>query len=851
MNHDTNDYTSDRNGWKQVSKHEPCPVCGKDHWCYVAPDKKAVTCRGVTEAPDGWKKGKPASNGDGFQFYRIESNSPYRNTNIVRRVPKINYPPVPIHNIDFTDIACSRLVKTNNEPKLSGNQKIIVYDYDKSHRVTRIETRDETKEKGYSKKIIPSILSNEGQWINTTGGQSWIPYGLEYFKAIKEQLVEYDKDDIEENHPIVYGYVNVNKLREHCVIGVEGEKCVDAVINAWGLAAFTVQGSQWNEKNLDYAMNYLRENQVKGIIYIPDNDESGQKKADAMFKAANRNQIPFIQLDISKMWLDCPETGDIADWLATEENPQYKFIPLFKEIDRAIDARKVQEKHRKNSSKIALHTDMVKEEWGKRLKFNTLKRAIELDGEPINKDYLRIEIGYEIGIDVSATDACSIVESIAKKNSYSPIVEYLKEVAAKHQDVDTTIIENIGDRYFGTDNPLHNAYIKRTLIAAVARAMKPGCKHDCAAILVGEQGYFKSTFWRRLFGDDWFTDEVGDCSDKDEFMKLHQVWAAEIAEFEVVYRRKDISQLKRFMSAQVDDYRPPYGRQVERYPRASVLVGTSNERQILNDPTGNRRFWIVPVNQRINITQLRSERDLIWASAVKLYTQGEQWWLTDTEEYLQAIDNKNYLASDPWEQIILGHIANESSVTTTDILLNCVKMDASRMDAASQRRVAAILKVNGWISHRTRVNGEKVRYWVRDVGPHGPDTGPHVQMYPAQAKSIDINTFQQSGPDGPDKTLENNLETKNSDSPNSEKINTIYRNLSGPSGPSGPPPNLTTPPRTFNKGDEVRYVGSEKSRATGKKLVVTGTSADGVWVMRPDRFPDGPFNPNDLEPWGG
>ena len=84
-------------------------------------------------------------------------------------------------------------------------------------------------------------------------------------------------------------------------------------------------------------------------------------------------------------------------------------------------------------------------------------------------------------------------------------------------------------------------------------------------------------------------------SDKDERLKLHLTWFCEWAELESVFRRRDIAATKAFLSSDTDLVRAPYARKAEKMPRRSIIVGSTNEDQFLNDSTGNRRFWVVPV----------------------------------------------------------------------------------------------------------------------------------------------------------------------------------------------------------------------------------------------------------------
>lgn len=178
----------------------------------------------------------------------------------------------------------------------------------------------------------------------------------------------------------------------------------------------------------------------------------------------------------------------------------------------------------KPKSKIARNFEMIADSWGDSLRYNSLKKDIEFNGMPLNAEYLKLLVGLQFPVDISKDDAFTIVEFLAKKNDYSPVTEYLDEVEAKFPDIDTSFLDELAQQFFGTSDPLHAKYFKNFLVASVARARVPGCWMDCALLLVGKQGIRKSTFWRTLYGDDFFSDDLGDGSDKDERMKMHRFW---------------------------------------------------------------------------------------------------------------------------------------------------------------------------------------------------------------------------------------------------------------------------------------------------------------------------------------
>jgi predicted P-loop ATPase len=506
--------------------------------------------------------------------------------------------------------------------------------------------------------------------------------------------------------------------------------------------------------------------------------------ADILDKRPVQNSLILLARDLSAtgskvMIITLPsiELKGMDDFIAAKGGEEFKKLidesPTVEEWKKELDdKRKAQEfefDDEERKSKLYRAYKIIKQGWGESIRLNRLKKYIELDDTRLDLDILKLYIALEFDIDISKDDSHSIVMAIAKNNAYSPVVEYLDSLSYRYSHPDLSILDNLASKYFGTNEPLHNAYIKKSLIAAVARARRPGCKVDTACILVGSQGLGKSSFWRDLFGADWFTDELSDSNEKDELMKLHQFWGLEIPEVEHMYKRKDISTMKKFMSSSVDAFRIPYDREIKEHPRACVLVGTSNETELLNDPTGNRRFWIIPVSKPIPIDELARDRDSIWAAADYLYQHGHQWWLTSNEMNLQAEANKEYQSVDPWEETILNFVNGRIDITTHDILLNGLGIETGRQDKASERRVSAVMRQNGWQQHRRWVRGCALRVWRKvektsgSSGSSGsslinqgfqsdPDSFPHLDHLDQYGEETPVNSTQLpiSDPDDPD-----------------------------------------------------------------------------------------------------
>lgn len=363
------------------------------------------------------------------------------------------------------------------------------------------------------------------------------------------------------------------------------------------------------------------------------------------------------------------------------------------------------------NSKLARSIYLIDKAWGEHLAWNELKKCVELNGEELEADSLRVKIAMDLDIDTSKDDAITAIKELAKRRSYHPIREYLKDVAKSHP-VDTSVLDNLATIFFGNSSPICNIYMRKMLISAVARAMCPGRKVDTAVILHGGQGVKKSTFWNSLFGDEWFSDSLNDANEKDELMKIHSFWGLEWAEFETVYKKKDVSTLKKFMAQRCDSFRIPYDRGITKHLRPSILVGTTNDKEILQDPTGDRRFWVIDVaTTDIDIPKLEEMRDRIWASAYQAWEQGEIWWLNRAEEKMHDENNKDFRVEDPWYQQIFDFLKGKIQTTLTDIF-SFLSIEPSRQDVGTAKRIGSVLRFMGWEKRRSS-DESRGRVWVK------------------------------------------------------------------------------------------------------------------------------------------
>jgi hypothetical protein len=298
------------------------------------------------------------------------------------------------------------------------------------------------------------------------------------------------------------------------------------------------------------------------------------------------------------------------------------------------------------------------------------------------------------------------VLQVAHERPYHPVKDYLSGLAWDGMPRLDLLPEVLG----AVVSPLNRAMLRKFMISAVARALNPGCKVDTALILVGPQGLKKSSFFRALAGT-WFSDTPMNVGDKDSLLTLRAAWIIEWAELESMQRAARMQTVKAFLSSSEDLFRAPYERTTRRYPRSCVIVGSTNDEQFLTDPTGGRRYWVVPVSRRVDVTAVEADRDQLWSEAVHAYRAGELWYLTDAEEGGLRRAQQRHEVEEPWEDEILRFAGAHPEGVTTAGVLDTLRVPAAQQTKATTMRVAAVLTRAGFQRRRATINAG-TRAWV-------------------------------------------------------------------------------------------------------------------------------------------
>lgn len=294
--------------------------------------------------------------------------------------------------------------------------------------------------------------------------------------------------------------------------------------------------------------------------------------------------------------------------------------------------------------------------------------------------------------------------------SYDPFLEAFPEALMSAADARAELdamkprLDTWLTKYFGVeDNELHRAFAAKSLISAVARAVKPGAKVDTLLVLIGEQGLGKTSVVETLASciPSGYR-ELLDTRDKDALLQMHSGLLVEVSELRALGNTHQDA-IKAFWTRRTDRIRAPYARASEEMPRRVVFIGTTNDDDFLSDRM-NRRYW--PVMCTIICAMTAKQAKQLWREAALRYATGEQHWLDAdlSEQQTEAVARVRH--ENLVETQLIKYLKNKTKIKLFDAVRFC--FPDTREPAKHQRQVSTALKVLKWSQKRTN----KAKYWV-------------------------------------------------------------------------------------------------------------------------------------------
>lgn len=290
------------------------------------------------------------------------------------------------------------------------------------------------------------------------------------------------------------------------------------------------------------------------------------------------------------------------------------------------------------------------------LKLNEMGNFIECDGVPMDKRKLN-QMWIECLKYIDEKTPKALVESCLdsdKIETYNPAKEWLEENYRKRKDnINLDVLDDLADTipsntWLGSMPPtmFKRTYLKKWLVAMVGGLY--GEPNSFVLALIGKEGGTgKTEFIRRLVPKPLrrFYDEspIDSMNSRDNVIKM--VKNILIFDDEGISKNfKEYQKFKATTSAKEIRLRKLYSNYEETLLRISSFAVTSNETDIIKDPTGNRRIIPIEVVGMINREKYNSiDKEEVFLAAYHLHKQGFNPALTEEElkDFKDAFESYN------------------------------------------------------------------------------------------------------------------------------------------------------------------------------------------------------------------
>lgn len=503
------------------------------------------------------------------------------------------------------------------------------------------------------------------------------------------------------------------------IVCCEGEKKTAAVIKYLGLPAFGIGGCQmWRDPSGSGGVHpwirTLVANRTR-VIIIPDGDVLRYDICNAYgtFAAALMADGVPVEIihspgkidDLLVAWgerandsFSVLEKLDPSSLVQSSTSLAKRYNLAFKQNDKGVVTVL---QHTANVMKLMEEHPAFPKIWR-----NLDNNRVMVGDKQAQPDLTEMEIAnyfqYNLGFDkIGSKTIYSCVQALARKNSRSPFLEYIKSLT---WDGVSRLDEWMIKLWGAKDERFTREVSAKWLTSACARMDRPGTKVDWMLIVVGPQATGKTSMPGILFRGSNLT-LYGDHNDKDLHMLLHSALCVGFDELDS-FGKRESSNLKAMVTRNEDAFRPPYGASVEIFPRRFTLYGCGNRYEFLqHDPSGYRRYAILEVNKLLDFKGLEDQRDQLWAEAWQRYTSGDRFWEVEgTSEHAQEFVTPNPM-EDQIINVIEGWKKGKANTNYKDgvvyftmtSLLVALGMERESRNTNVTREISAILKSLGCV----------------------------------------------------------------------------------------------------------------------------------------------------------
>lgn len=349
------------------------------------------------------------------------------------------------------------------------------------------------------------------------------------------------------------------------------------------------------------------------------------------------------------------------------------------------------------------------------MRYNIIKRKVilsdntELTEQKLNTIFLRARAVF---------NTPNVTADLVRRITYSDMIEQyhpLLEFIDSNRHINSTGHIDQLITTIDTQSEYAGLHIKKWYVSLIAAIYGHPVRSVLALLGKGNTG--KTEWFRRLLPEplqSYYGESRLESGKDDEILMCEKLI---LLDDELGGKsQSDAKRFKELSSKSVFSLRAPYGRSNEDFKRLALLCGTSNELDILTDPTGNTRILPIVVDSINHKLYNSIDKTALFMEAVRLYESGYEWRLNQDElHHLEAVSAEH--ESTPLERELLLQFFKPvespdynpyAQYLTTSQIKDIIEMNTRQQLRNVKRLGIELRKVFGYpIS--TRLNGQPVK----------------------------------------------------------------------------------------------------------------------------------------------
>lgn len=339
---------------------------------------------------------------------------------------------------------------------------------------------------------------------------------------------------------------------------------------------------------------------------------------------------------------------------------------------------------------------------GMSIRYNELLNIVEYENIPSESEFqnitdvqnvMPIKLMYEFRKftkkqNITKHQVIDLILLEADTHTYNPVKEFLQSAEWDGEDRFPELFEILG-----VTDEVQKSLVRKWFYQTAGmpfNTMEQPFQAEGVLILQGQEGAGKTRFFQQLAVNPmWFSslDKELTTKNKDILIQMLSVWIAEIGEVDRTFKANK-SDVKSFITSRDDTIRKPYRMEQVKKARTTSFCGTTNKTTFLNEDTGARRWWVIPVNKKIVLGDFAKKENLLqfWSQCFHEYQMNPNCFrLTDDEMKVLKERNRDSMEMLPAEEELRNRLDFEAPETdwnwiTASALKNLPEYDVERYD---------------------------------------------------------------------------------------------------------------------------------------------------------------------------